>query len=279
MNTVMNPVMCVFITGFNPSPPQFHRQLIPLPDSLNSHMNSLFSRLIISVVWLLLAGCSTGTSDSTPSDDSPVSTEATPSLSQTEPTPTADSDDSEDETIVDEAFLITEAGFGLAQLGMTLGELKQAMPPDTEYIVESPFMVDFDAITVRQGDTDLFHILYFAGDSFTDDSIVQGLITEHTSYQTMEGVGVETPIQTAEAAYGNATLSYSWANEGREFVRFENPPAPNLSFRVWQGDAPSVDFVGIYSSTTAEYNETEEYAEDAAIKAIVISCIAEACAL
>jgi hypothetical protein len=189
-----------------------------------------------------------------------------------------DSDEAENASTIDDTRLISEDGFGLAQLGMTFAELKATLPPETEYVVMSPFMVDFDAIAVQHDGKVLFHILYFAGDTFTDDSVLQGLMTENPEYQTAEGIGVNTPIQVAEAAYGNATLSYSWANEGREYVRFENPPAVNLSFRVWRGDEPSTDFVGLYSSSTAEFNETEDYIEGGEIKAIIVSCIAEACA-
>ncbi|MEB3211181.1 MAG: hypothetical protein VKL39_07495 [Leptolyngbyaceae bacterium] len=217
-------------------------------------------------------------SEDAASQNQPEITEADPLPSTDSPTDTSP-DDAGSGSIVDERRLISENGLGLAQLGMTFAELKQALPPDTEYVVESPFMVDFDAVTVRQNGEELFHILYFAGDTFSDDSIVQGVMTKNEEYQTAEGIGVSSPIQAAEEAYGNATLSYSWANEGREYVRFENPPAVNLSFRVWRGDTPSTDFVGVYPSTTPEFNETEEYIEGAAIKAILVSCIAEACAL
>lgn len=43
------------------------------------------------------------------------------------------------------ALTISPEGIGAAKLGMTFGQLKQVLGSDTEFKVESPFMVDFDA--------------------------------------------------------------------------------------------------------------------------------------
>ncbi|MEM9451528.1 MAG: hypothetical protein AAGA75_23760 [Cyanobacteria bacterium P01_E01_bin.6] len=240
-------------------------------------MNRRFT-LLLSVFLLCLGGCGVASSDNDGTLNDTETPESENATEQIEPSPSPELETPDSAEVVDPAFLISENGLGLAQLGMTFGELKQILPPDVEYIIESPFIVDFDAIAVQQAGDVQFYILYFAGDTFSDDAIIQGLMTENSAYQTAQGVGVDTPIQTAEESYGDATLSYSWANEGREYVRFENPPAVNLAFRVWRGDTPSTDFVGVYPSSSAEYNETQEYIDDAVIKAILVSCIAEDCA-
>lgn len=232
----------------------------------------------VSAVLITLAGCGRAPDlpESSPSDQDTVSESSDPAerISQE-----ADTEDDASTESVDPAFLISEDGIGLAQLGMTFGDLKAALPPDTEYIVESPFIVDFDAIAVTQGGDIQFYLLYLSGDSFTDEDIIQGVLTTNPAYTTAEGIGVDTPIQEAETRYGDATLSYNLANESREYVRFENHPAGNLAFGLRGGGADSNDYQGIYPDSTAEYNETQEYVDGAAIQTVLAVCVSEACTL
>ncbi|NJO73948.1 MAG: hypothetical protein HC833_09510 [Leptolyngbyaceae cyanobacterium RM1_406_9] len=100
--------------------------------------------LIYSSILLWLSACGT----------SPVSPEAsvpdnTPAVEEVAPSPSPSL--SNVETTVPDELLISSEGIGLAKLGITLGELKQSLGAETEFVVESPFMVDFDAIAVRQG--------------------------------------------------------------------------------------------------------------------------------
>jgi hypothetical protein len=234
--------------------------------------------LSVSAALIVLGGCGTATDlpESSSSDQGTVS--ETPEPTETDPPePAAESDVSGES--VDPAFLISENGIGPAQLGMTLGDLKAALPPDTEYSVESPFIVDFDAISVAQGGDTQFYLLYLSGEAFTDDDIIQGVLTTNPDYKTAEGVGVSTPIQEAETHYGQATLSYNLANESREYVRFENHPAGNLAFGLRGGGAASTDYQGIYPDSAADYNETQEYVDGAAIQTVLAVCVAEACTL
>jgi hypothetical protein len=170
--------------------------------------------------------------------------------------------------------LLSPQGIGVAQLGMTLGTLKQQLS-GAEFTVESPFIVDFDAIAVRQDGEVQFYILYLAGQSFTDSDVIQGLWTDNPAYQTTEGIGSGISIAAAEAAYGDATLSYNTDNESREYARFANQPASNLSFSTGNGAANPA---GIYASPASGYNETQEYRSEATIESILVVCLTEDCA-
>lgn len=166
---------------------------------------------------------------------------------------------------------ISATGLGVAELGMTFGELKAAMPEAT-FTVESPFMVDFDAIAVAQDGEVQFYILYLAGDTFDDTAVLQGLLTENPEYRTAEGIGPGSPIAEAEAVYGNAILAYNTDNESREYVRFAQHPAGNLAFRT--GTGPEA---GLYPDVDASYHETEDYRPDATIQSAMIICLTEDC--
>ncbi|WP_448599309.1 hypothetical protein [Thermoleptolyngbya sp.] len=191
---------------------------------------------------------------------------APPSLA---PSPTASAPEPTDPSM----FLISAEGIGPAKLGMTLGELKQALPNAT-FEVKSPFIVDFDAIAVSQNGKPQFYILYLAGESFGDGDVVQGVLTDNPSYRTDRGVGPGTAIAQAEQIYGDATLSYNTQNESREYVRFAQHPASNLSFGTGNGNAETA---GIYPSPTSEYNETQQFREDATIQSVLVICLNEAC--
>lgn len=176
--------------------------------------------------------------------------------------------------------IVSEQGLGVAQLGMTLADLKQALP-DLEFSPQSPFIVDFDAIAVRKGEETLFYILHLAGSPLTDSDRIRGLITDHPMFKTAEDVGVGTPIHAAEVPYGKAVLSYNTDNESREYVRFENHPASNISFgtqkNVIDQDGSSLGLEGIYDTQASQYNETDLYQADATIEAILIICLSATC--
>ncbi|MBF2078564.1 MAG: hypothetical protein IGR76_08595 [Synechococcales cyanobacterium T60_A2020_003] len=157
---------------------------------------------------------------------------------------------------------------------MTLGELKQSLGDTAQFEVKSPFIVDFDAIAVRQNGEIQFYILYLAGEPAGDDDPIQGLWTDNPAYTTAEGVGAGTLISTAEDAYGDATLSFSYDNEGREYVRFANHPAPNISFGTGNANTSTA---GIYPEFSGGFNETQEYNPDATIQSVLLVCLADGC--
>jgi hypothetical protein len=170
--------------------------------------------------------------------------------------------------------LISNTGIGVADLGMTFSEFQQAI--GDAYTLEpiAPFMVDFDAIAVQQAGEVQYYILHLAGMPFTDDDIIQGLHTDNPRYQTAEGVGPGSAIATAETLYGNATLSYNFENEGREYVRFEDFELTNIVFGT--GNA-NLETAGIYPEPTSSYNETEDYREDAVIESVLLVCLTANC--
>lgn len=193
-----------------------------------------------------------------PSPPAPVAQIPTPT-----PTPTP------------QAPLISAEGIGTARLGMTYGEFKQRMEPGVTFEVQSPFMVDFDAIAVSRNNAVEYYILYLAGTTFSDRDVIQGLLTNNPNFKTAEGIGTGTSLRQAETAYGQPTLSYHTQNESREYARFQNQPAPNISFATGNGNATTA---GIYPSPTAEFNETQQYREDATIESILVVCLSESCA-
>jgi hypothetical protein len=226
------------------------------------------SSLILASVTVLLAGCGQ-TADSS-STESP-SAATSPAASVAPETTASPTPNSAAET---NPFLISEQGIGAAQLGMTLGELKQELGSEAEFVVQSPFIVDFDAIAVRQSGEVQYYILYLAGQPLADADVIQGLYTENSKFRTAEDVGPGTAIAQAEQAYGKATLSYNTQNEGREYVRFESQPVPNLSFGT--GNA-NQNTAGIYASPAPEFNETQEFKPDATIQSVLVVCLAEGC--
>jgi hypothetical protein len=230
----------------------------------------LQTRLLRLTAMLLLAGCNQTPSASTSSAPASNSSAATPTVSSpsgSNPTPQATPDP--------DAKLISAEGIGVARLGMTLGELKQKLGTEAQLTPQSPFMVDFDAIAVRQDGQVQYYILYLAGQPFGDRDSIQGLMTSNPNYKTEKEVGSGTLLTQAEAAYGKATLSYNTQNESREYARFERQPAPNLSFGT--GNA-SQQPAGIYPTSTGEYHETRQFRPDAAINSVLVVCLSQGCA-
>ncbi|NJO66606.1 MAG: hypothetical protein HC832_03615 [Leptolyngbyaceae cyanobacterium RM1_405_57] len=162
--------------------------------------------LIYSSILLWLSGC--GTPPVSPEASVP---DSTPAVEEVAPSPSPSPDV---ETTVPDELLISSEGVGLANLGMTLGELKQVLGAEAEFVVESPFMVDFDAIAVRQAGEVQFYILYLASETFTDEDVIQGLMTDNPKFLTREAVGAGVAIAQAESVYGKATLSYNTQMKG-----------------------------------------------------------------
>jgi len=184
-----------------------------------------------------------------------------------------------------ESQVISTHGIGPAQLGLTLGELKALLDPNTTFVTQSPFLAEFDAIAVRQDGDILFHILHLAGEPVTDADVIQGVLTTNPAYETAEGLGVGTPIAAAEMAYGEATLSHQKANASLEYVRFTDPPAANISFGTWFSDSAQPDsieaaaenYIGQYLQQAGDYRETTTYRPEAVIKSVLVVCLAETC--
>lgn len=217
--------------------------------------------LLVSLL-LILTGCGSTPTPSSTEPSPPTPTEASP--------PSSPTSSAQLSPPASEAFLITGEGIGPAQVGMTFGELKQMLGEEVEFQVESPFIVNFDAIAIVEEAEVQYYLLYPAGTSLEDSDLIEAVITNNPQYRTAEGIGSGTSVQQAEAVYGNATLYYSLANESREYVRFANQPSPDIAFRL--GAANDGTLAGIYPSPQEEYNETEEYQEDATIRFVEVYC-------
>ena len=156
---------------------------------------------------------------------------------------------------------------------MTFGDFKRSLSSDAQLAIKSPFIVDFDAVAVRQGAEVQYYILYLSGQTLSDTDTIQGVLTDNPKFRTAENVGPKTPLAEAERAYGRATLSYNTQNESREYARFAKQPS-GLSFNTGNGNANPA---GLYATPQSDYNETQQFREDAVIQSILVVCLTEAC--
>lgn len=219
-------------------------------------------------LWITGCNSSSAPPTTTSSETPTASTTPTPTpVAEPNRTPTAQAPEAEN-------VLISPKGIGVAELGMTLGELKQRLGTEVELTVESPFIVDFDALAVRKAGEVQYYILYLAGQSLTDQDAIQGLLTDNPKFQTVEKIGSGSTIQEAEQVYGQATLSYNTQNESREYARFANQPAGNISFGTGNGNATSA---GVYASPSDAYNETQQFKNEAVIQSVLVVCLTEDC--
>lgn len=177
-----------------------------------------------------------------------------------------------DNTVSGNNQLISTNGIGNAKVGMSLGKLKQILKGKAEFKVQSPFIVDFDAIAVVQGGKPQYYILYPTGSPMRDPNIIEALVTDNPNYKTAQGITPGTPLKKAVAVYGNPALSYSLANESREYVKFAKQPSKYISFRV--GSANDGSLGGIYPSPPKEFNQTKEFKDTATIQFIEVYCSA-----
>ena len=226
---------------------------------------------LIMFVCCLLVSCENNPPN--PTDTSPVSSPDAPSAQPSSPdtspgeSPTVDPPESTQSV---QTQRISAKGIGVAQVGMTLGELKELLGDQAEFQVTSPFMVDFDAIAIVQEGKPQYYILYPAGIPMSDDDIIEALVTDNPNYQTAEGVEPGTPLKQAEEVYGEATLTYHTVNESREYVKFAQHPSPDMTFRL--GAANDDSLAGVYPSPQKEFNQTKEYKDTATIRFVEVYC-------
>ncbi len=167
--------------------------------------------------------------------------------------------------------LITNKNVGVAKLGMTLGELKEVLGEGAKF---EPVLLGIDAgegMKVIQ-DGNVQYLLGFAdGNQLgTANSRITMITVENPSYRTADGVGPGTPVKKAVTAYGEATLSYNWNNEGREYIKFARGLGADKAVLIRSNQLIKTDFAGIYPDTNAEFNETKKYHDHASIALITI---------
>jgi len=162
---------------------------------------------------------------------------------------------------------ISDRTIGEAKVGMTFGQLKQALGSTAQFKVESPFMVDFDAVAISRSGKVQYRIIYAAGTKLKDTDIIELLMTDNPNYKTLQGVGPGMPLKQAEAIYGKATLSYNVDNESRENVVFAKQPTRKIMFVP---KAEGKQFAGVYAAGKGGFYETNKYQPNAAIKSVMV---------
>lgn len=162
---------------------------------------------------------------------------------------------------------ITDRAIGAAKVGMTLGQLKKALGSTALFKVESPFMVDFDAVAVSRSGKVQYRIIYAADTKLKDGDIIELLMTDNANYKTLQGVGPGMTLKQAEAIYGKATLSYNVDNEMRENVVFAKQPTRKIMFVP---QAEGKQFGGVYGAGKGGFFQTNKYHPNAVINSVMV---------
>jgi len=162
---------------------------------------------------------------------------------------------------------IGDRAIGEAKVGMTFGQLKKALGSTAQFKVESPFMVDFDAVAISRSGKVQYRIIYAAGTKLKDTDVIELLMTDNANYKTVQGVGPGMTLKQAEAIYGQATLSYNVDNESREGVVFAKQPTRKIMF-VPKADGKQ--FAGVYGAGKGGFYQTNKYQPNAAIKYVMV---------
>ena len=165
------------------------------------------------------------------------------------------------------SLTISDRTIGEAKVGMTFGELKKALGSTAQFKVESPFMVDFDAVAVSQSGKVQYRIIYAAGTKLKDSDVIELLMTDNSNYKTVQGVGPSMTLKQAEAIYGKATLSYNVENESREGLVFANQPTKKIMFVP---KAEGKQFAGVYGAGKGGFFQTNKYQQNAVIKSVMV---------
>ncbi|MEG4590008.1 hypothetical protein QUA54_33050 [Microcoleus sp. MOSTC5] len=165
------------------------------------------------------------------------------------------------------SLTISDRTIGAAKVGMTFGQLKKALGSTAQFKVESPFMVDFDAVAVSQSRKVQYRIIYPAGTKLKDTDVIELLMTENSNYKTVQGVGPGMTLKQAEAIYGKATLSYNVDNESREGVVFAKQPTRNIMFVP---QAKGKQFAGVYGAGQGGFYQTNKYQPNAVIRSVMV---------
>ena len=126
----------------------------------------------------------------------------------------------------DPSCLITPGAVANIPMPATLEEFSAAFPIDTAMRFTPTFMVDFGALCVRAEGEDALCAIFesYQVEGYDPQIPAVGLAVYAPQCRTAEGVGPGTTIEDAVEAYGAATFSFSFDNEGREYVAFAEAP-------------------------------------------------------
>lgn len=164
--------------------------------------------------------------------------------------------------------LIEEDGIGVARRGLTVGELRRALPPEFSVgELDQYFMVDVSAVPVIAGTDTLYHLLFLGLDVLEDSMRLELVATLNERARTPDGLGPGVTLAEAADRCGPLTLTYSVYDESREYVVCPTAPG-NVIFRTnfFSGDEM---FAGVYS-TDDEYNTTTIYDPAARITLVMV---------
>lgn len=233
-------------------------------------------RFIIAIAGLLNLLLFLGCASDPEEIDTSVEKADNPAIEESAPSHTT----SRQQVIDRETALISLDGMGEFKFGMTVGEVKEVLGDEVEYVIESPYIVDADAIAVRQDGEVLFYIVHPAEKPLQDSDLVTMLQTNNPTFKTEEGVHAGMLIQDAEKIYGEASF-FTSEIESRESVSFQNQPDKRIHFGTLGGGAPAdekkSEYAGIYPDINALPRETKEYRDDAIVQHISVICDLDIC--
>ncbi|HEY0671820.1 MAG TPA: hypothetical protein VGD27_06120 [Longimicrobiales bacterium] len=166
-------------------------------------------------------------------------------------------------------IVISEQGIGAAAQGMTVGEVRAALPSGTRMgDLNDNFMVDVIAWPVIAAQDTLYYLLFGQGSDIADSTHLELVATLNKSVTTAEGVGPGTLLTDAAGKYGAPTLRFNTNDESREYAVFPNYPGSRVHFRVTPGNEER-SLAGTYE-TVGEYNETSIFDPAARILMIMV---------
>jgi hypothetical protein len=168
---------------------------------------------------------------------------------------------------IDSTTLIRADGIAHARAGMTIGDLRAALPADAHLGELTPFMVDIDAMPVVRAADTLYHVLIPAGEPSGDAAAINIVATTNAAFRTAEGVGPGSTLGEAAAAYGAATLSFNVNDESREYATFARLPE-SIRLRV-RPASDATAYAGVYD-TQGEHNETSRYDPAARVMMVLV---------
>ncbi len=160
--------------------------------------------------------------------------------------------------------LITANSVGPIEIGMTVGEARQAMPGATFRRTSDGEGISL--IAVREGVDTLFTLFADEWDPdapINDDAVVQIIDVSHPSFKTDQGIHPGAELSLVESHFGKLKQLLLTEIESREYADFEEQPS-GYSFQVTHPDGWAGDY---YEGETL----TKRYVPGALIHSIEVS--------
>lgn len=151
--------------------------------------------------------------------------------------------------------LITPQQIGKAQLGMSVGELKQLYPQANYRLTSLPGIPR--AIAVSEKSEDLFYFIASpdSGGLPRDEAVIMFVTTNNPKYKTVEGIKPGISLEKATKAYGPVLLYFS---PQAEYAQFQNQPSnPRSGMGFWAKAAAGQKAAGVYQWSNTQQNSCE----------------------